>query len=210
VGQIGQCFNPLPDANLGETSTDVREPLHIVLFQSAPRRKSGRNDTKLFRAEPFPVSIRSQTQIWEKRLELPPFGQRQGFQSAPRRKSGRNVRPVADALSRGVSIRSQTQIWEKPARKPLVAACSGFQSAPRRKSGRNAPRAGRPCNWLHVSIRSQTQIWEKRRADLPRSTGSGFNPLPDANLGETPGFPPRVPPLEFQSAPRRKSGRNGP
>jgi len=37
-----------------------------------------------------------------------------------------------------------------------------------------------------VSIRSQTQIWEKHAVDA-RACGHvlGFNPLPDANLGET-------------------------
>jgi len=88
---VSSCFNPLPDANLGETTACKPYKRRTKLFQSAPRRKSGRNLLHPLQFLERLVSIRSQTQIWEKPDGLMYALWVDWFQSAPRRKSGRNV-----------------------------------------------------------------------------------------------------------------------
>jgi len=183
------AFQSAPRRKSGRNRRRTIEPLAYLLFQSAPRRKSGRNiRVNVLTSCLIPVSIRSQTQIWEKRAGGVATGRPPLFQSAPRRKSGRNSLLIA-----------------------VVGYSFQFQSAPRRKSGRNALGVGVLAIYLYVSIRSQTQIWEKRRPvyfyRLSREVSIRSQTQIWEKLLHTcwPAKPRRV----FQSAPRRKSGRNG-
>ena len=254
-----ECFNPLPTRRPGErppiggcpvrlevsirSRPEGRERARwrlatatgIVLFQSAPDPKAGREGPTRPPSRPGSGFNPLPTRRPGESREGAGVG-RDGLVSIRSRPEGRERGndAVTPRPGRRVSIRSRPEGRERAYVRASPKTSSGFQSAPDPKAGREASVTGIYSSEKIVSIRSRPEGRERGRCGagdrlrpqcfnpLPtrrpgesrsRSTrapqSAGFNPLPTRRPGESGSTPCGRPDHTFQSAPDPKAGREG-